>query len=108
MDQYARFLHGIKSEQARFNDYVRNYYEPQIIAAKDKGKNEVVLEYNPKELVTLSDNIDTVQKALKIRRMWQQYGINSVAIRDGKLEVKFANSSDGDPTNTSPPRLDLN
>ena len=108
LDQYARFLHGSDSKCAQHASYVRYFYEPQIIAAKEQGKDKLVLEYKPEEMLTLSKNLDTVKKALGIQRMWQQYGINSVNIRDGKLEVKFAKSSDRNTTNKSHPGLNFN
>lgn len=108
LDQYARFLLGLDSKCAQHASYVRCFYEPQIIAAKEKGKDKLVLKYKPEEMLMLSKNLDTVKKALVTQEMWQKYGINSVKIRDGKLEVKFAKSSDRNPTNKSLPGLDLN
>ena len=94
LDQYARFLRGVDSSLARHADYVRNHYEPQIVAAKEAGVNPLILENDAVKIHNLITDPQSISSALRIQEieMWRMYGIVDVEMVGGKFEVTFGES----------------
>ena len=89
LDQYARFLRGVDSKLARHSDYVRQHYEPKIIAAKESGVNPLILENEAVAIHNLITDPQSMTAALNIQEMWRLHGIDSVEMVGGKFEVWF-------------------
>lgn len=89
LDQYARFLRGVDNSLARHADYVRNHYEPQIVAAKEAGVNPLILENDAVKIHNLITDPQSMSSALKIQEMWRLHGIVNVEMVGGKFEVTF-------------------
>lgn len=93
LDQYARFLCGVKSTLARRSDYIRNYYEQKIVDAKnhrisplylsDAGLNDHILSYD----------LLNIRSALNTIKMWRKHGIADVNVDKYGVYVNFGYSA---------------